>query len=821
MFRTVSDGVYAPTTTSPIDGPYDQRDVVFARLAGDDYVAVWFDAESRTVRAQRFDGNSRKVGAEAEVGQGRGQAAVAATGDGGFIVVWKPRDGLDTGIKARLFDADADPIGPVTTISTLNDDILEMPEVAALGNGGYVVVWKLMDTASNWFGVRARLLDADGATVGDEIIVAPRVSYYPGVDVVGLAGGGFVATWTEPESGADNYGGNSNIRAQRFTASGTTVGDAVVVNSILPGGQAKSQLLALPDGGFVAVWADDGGRHKRIFTFNGNEGVWLQRFDAQGQKAGDVIRTGEAGYLPDMPTLALSETGFFVTWSERYGYNYSYSRLKGQFFSFEGSAQGTAFDLGTASATAEYEASTLLLGNGAIVLGWNNESHGAGTLSLQSQLLVPVSYGTASADAFVGTASRDYYAAGAGNDVVAGGAEADGLAGGDGDDRLSGGTGDDELHGGAGADDLSGDDGNDLLDGGAGADRMAGGPGNDTYVVDEAGDLVVEAPGEGTDEVRAALGSRTVPADMYVLPANVENFTGTSSAAQGVYGNALDNLIVMGAAGDLVVLDGGGSDRVEGGGGNDFVYFGGAFTNADSVHGGFGEDTVGLLGRYTLAFQADDLVSVEKLAVYSSGDAAAPASYDLIMHNGNIATGQKLTVVAQSLLAGETLNFNGAAEVDGAFNVRSGRGNDTITGGYGADTIWGNLGADTLRGGLGADVFVYREASESTAGSIDTILDFANGDKISLVAIDADGSAVAGNGKFAFIGGAAFSGVAGELRVAQDPNVAGGWFVEGDTNGDRTADFLAERRRAQRLSARPGRLLPVSSHAAVGQAPAP
>ena len=127
---------------------------------------------------------------------------------------------------------------------------------------------------------------------------------------------------------------------------------------------------------------------------------------------------------------------------------------------------------------------------------------------------------------------------------------------------------------------------------------------------------------------------------------------------------------------------------------------------------------------------------------------------------------------------------------DGAFNVRSGRGKDTITGGYGADTIWGNLGADTLRGGLGADVFVYREASESTAGSVDTILDFANGDKISLVAIDADGSAVAGNGKFAFIGGAAFSGVAGELRVAQDPNVAGGWFVEGDTNGDRTADFL-------------------------------
>jgi Ca2+-binding RTX toxin-like protein len=789
MFRTVSDGVYAPTTASPIDGPYDQRDVVFARLPGDGYVAVWFDLETGTVRAQRFEGNGRKVGAEVEVGHGRGQPSVAATDHGGFIVAWNPPDGLDTGIKARLFDAGANPLGPVATISTTNDSEVEMPEVAALENGGYAVVWKVMDTASNWFGVRAQLLDADGATVGDEIFVALRVSYYPGVDVVGLAGGGFVATWTEPESGADNYGGNSNIRAQMFTASGTTVGDPVVVNTILPGGQAKSQLLALPDGGFVAVWADDGGRHKRIFTFNGNEGVWLQRFDAQGQKVGDVIRTGETGYLPDMPTLALSETGLFVTWSERYGYNYSYSRLKGQFFTLEGSAQGPPFELGTATATAEYETSTLLLGNGAIMLGWNNENNGRGTLSLQSQLLVPVSYGTASADAFVGTASRDYHAAGAGNDVVAGGAEADGLAGEDGDDRLSGGTGDDELHGGAGVDDLRGEDGNDLLDGGAGADRMAGGTGNDTYVVDESGDMVIEASGEGTDEVRTALGSRTLPADMYVLPVNVENFTATSAAAQGVYGNALDNLIVMGPGGDLVVADGGGNDRVESGGGNDFVYFGGAFTNADSVHGGFGEDTVALLGRYAIAFQADDLVAVEKLAVYSSGDAAAPASYDLIMHNGNIATGQKLTVVAQSLLASETLSFNGAAEVDGTFNVRGGRGDDTITGGYGADRIWGNLGADTLRGGLGADVFEYRAASESKATARDTILDFASGDKISLSAIDADGSAVAGNGKFTFIGGAAFSGTAGELRVGQDPNVAGGWFVEGDTDGDRIADF--------------------------------
>jgi Ca2+-binding RTX toxin-like protein len=121
--------------------------------------------------------------------------------------------------------------------------------------------------------------------------------------------------------------------------------------------------------------------------------------------------------------------------------------------------------------------------------------------------------------------------------------------------------------------------------------------------------------------------------------------------------------------------------------------------------------------------------------------------------------------------------------------VRSGRGSDTITGGAGADTIEGGLGADSLRGGAGNDVFVYRSVAESTAASRDTILDFAAGDKINLGGIDADGGAVAGNGKFAFIGSAAFSGAAGELRVSRDPNYSRAWLVEGDTNGDMVADF--------------------------------
>ncbi|HEY0028445.1 MAG TPA: hypothetical protein VGC35_11290, partial [Allosphingosinicella sp.] len=344
------------------------------------------------------------------------------------------------------------------------------------------------------------------------------------------------------------------------------------------------------------------------------------------------------------------------------------------------------------------------------------------------------------------------------------------------------------LLGGAGDDALIGGQLADTLDGGTGDDTLAGGLGNDIYLVDSAGDEVLEDLGEGTDEVRTALGSRLDPALMYTLPEHVENLTGTSASGQGVHGNWLNNVVVMGTGSDLVVLESGGNDLVSGGGGDDFLYWGATFNNADRADGGSGFDTLGLLGTYTLAFQADDLFSVEKLAVYSSGNAAAPNSYSLTMHDNNVASGQRMMVVARSLLANEAFTFNGSAETNGSFNVRGGRGADAITGGAKADLIWGYLGADSLTGGGGNDVFEYQAAAESTAAARDSILDFTAGDKINLMGIDADGNAANGNSFFQFIGGAAFTKVAGQLRVTAAEG--GGYLVEGDTNGDGSAELV-------------------------------
>ena len=69
---------------------------------------------------------------------------------------------------------------------------------------------------------------------------------------------------------------------------------------------------------------------------------------------------------------------------------------------------------------------------------------------------------------------------------------------------------------------IFGNTGNNLLDGGAGADAMSGGAGNDIYFVDNAGDVVFENAGEGTDVVFSSAH--------FGLSANVETLVLQGSA---------------------------------------------------------------------------------------------------------------------------------------------------------------------------------------------------------------------------------------------------------------------------------------------------
>ncbi|MBJ7415170.1 MAG: hypothetical protein JHC88_06885 [Niveispirillum sp.] len=138
-----------------------------------------------------------------------------------------------------------------------------------------------------------------------------------------------------------------------------------------------------------------------------------------------------------------------------------------------------------------------------------------------------------------------------------------------------------------------------------------------------------------------------------------------------------------------------------------------------------------------------------------------------------------LTLVANV----ENLTYTGTGAFTGTGNALA----NVITGGAGADTLTGGGGADTLTGGLGGDSFVLAAAADSPVATPVTISDFvaADGDRIDLTAIDAN-STTGGDDAFTFIGTAAFSNVAGQLRIQA---VGADLQVLGDVNGDGTADF--------------------------------
>ncbi|WP_141397970.1 calcium-binding protein, partial [Rhizobium phaseoli] len=122
---------------------------------------------------------------------------------------------------------------------------------------------------------------------------------------------------------------------------------------------------------------------------------------------------------------------------------------------------------------------------------------------------------------------------------------------------------DNAITGSANADTLSGGAGNDTLDGGAGADHLIGGVGDDTYIVDNAGDVVTENAGEGTDTIRTGLATYSLAS-----LANVENLTYTGTAAFTGTGNASAN-VITGSSGNDTLDGGAGADTLSGGAGND------------------------------------------------------------------------------------------------------------------------------------------------------------------------------------------------------------------------------------------------------------
>ena len=264
------------------------------------------------------------------------------------------------------------------------------------------------------------------------------------------------------------------------------------------------------------------------------------------------------------------------------------------------------------------------------------------------------------------------------------------------------------------ANQITGNDNNNTLDGKAGADTLAGGLGNDTYLVDNAGDVVVENSGEGSDTVNSSV--------TFALGAELENLTLTGAGAINGTGNALDNvlsgnsganLLAGGLGNDTYVVGAGDSVVEQADAGLDTVLSGLTWTLADNVEN---LTLTGVAGISGTGNASNNAITGTRAANTLDGKAGADtmtgglgndiyvvdAAADVVTELAGEGTDTVQSSVSWILGANlENLTLLGASSIDATGNELV----NVIVGNAGANVLDGGAGNDTLRGAAGDDTY--------------------------------------------------------------------------------------------------------------------
>ena len=368
-------------------------------------------------------------------------------------------------------------------------------------------------------------------------------------------------------------------------------------------------------------------------------------------------------------------------------------------------------------------------------------------------------------------------------------------------DELTGNSGNNHLRGFGGDDTLRGGDGDDVLSGDAGADDLDGGPGRDeaSYWGSNAG-VTVTLPEEGLTETIAASESGHAGGDTL---RGFEDLKGSYQHADSLTGNADDNSLrglggadtLRGEGGNDYLYGGDGADELHGGADSDSLE-GGADADKlygdggnDWIEGGAGADSLvgGDLGEDTLSYAGSDASVAVNLSRATAGNAAGAghAAGDTISGFENVVGSKH-----NDDLRGDE-GSNELRGGDGKDWIAGDGGNDELRGGGGHDRLIGGGGADTLWGEAGADLFAFVAAADSTSGTRDLIQDFKSSEGDQLDLSDLTGFGFGEESRFSFIGGRAFSHLAGEVRYAQRTESGTAYTdVFGDADGNGAADFV-------------------------------
>jgi VCBS repeat-containing protein len=321
-------------------------------LDGGGFVMVWV-ANFGQVVGQLFHDDGTTNGAQFAITPSGGamelSPSVAALAGGGFVVTWAAIGGTGGDIQAAIYAAGA--TMPTTSFAVATDAASEArPHVTAL-DGGFVATWSVESGATAT--ILAQRYDDSGTATGSVVTVTANAEhgffsgasfFPPDHAITGLAGGGFVVSWSD----------GSATHETVVAVDGSIAGDVTA-----PGGSA----IAAYGDGFIAAWAD-GELHAQIY-------------DGAGQAVGSVLDlTDDPGADEQTPVIAVLPDGrFVVAWRGSNGTDGTTDIFAQVFFADGtpnngGPLQVTATGDGSGSAISESLPTIAVLADGNIALGW-------------------------------------------------------------------------------------------------------------------------------------------------------------------------------------------------------------------------------------------------------------------------------------------------------------------------------------------------------------------------------------------------------------------------------------------------------------------
>ncbi len=561
---------------------------------------------------------------------------VAALNDGGYVMVWVGTTPDPDKIFGQRFDAAGDPVGAEFEVgASVTGNNKSEVVVTSLADGGFAVGFTDGANAGDQWFERFNSSGAVQQTVQWDFIGVASAELDPAIARFGT---GFLLA--EVDSG--------DIWVRRFDASGTGVtlngNDFLLVNvGAGTGTQERPSIAGLAgDGRFVVSWYDDNDISYKFRVFNADGTAVTGVTMAQ-----DVVSGGVSARTNNV--TALANGGFVVTWQEANDPNApdtSLDSIRARIYNANGAPVSGTIQVNALYDGYQTQFDVVSMPNGNFFISWSDYTNTGTNGNIAGQLFdsfgnrigtqVTISSQSSPDDAWPKIAAladgrlavmwTEFNTKSIKSRIID---PRDGLVNGTaaGETLYGNDLLNDDMKGFGGNDFLYGLEGNDQIDGGDGADLVDGGNGNDF-----------------------------------------------------LYGNT-------------------GTDTLLGGDGNDLLV-GGA--GADVLNGGAGRD----VASYITA-AAGVLLNLNNVAL-NTGDAA-----------GDTYSG--IEVYVGSNFLDEFIGSNVADEFWGSYGndiIRGNGGNDSLYGGWGLDTLEGGAGADYLDGGQERDIASYASATAGLRASL-------------------------------------------------------------------------------------------------------